>query len=82
MSANDMTCVLCGKRKAYPDGFPNRGMAECWQCIWESHIRNKHPEIVRRIRREVKQRAKRISQRDLMAAATEAEKALIRKETS
>lgn len=77
----EMTCVLCGAKKAYPDGFPNLAMAECWQCIWERHIRGSHPEIVRRVRRDVKKRAKRLSEIDLMKAATEAEKALIRKET-
>ena len=73
-AARDMGCMSCGERKAYPDGFPNRAVAECWQCAWDSHIRNQHPKVVRRIKREARRRARRLTERDVKAAMFEAER--------
>jgi hypothetical protein len=70
----DMLCVSCGKRKAYPDGFPDRAFAECWECAWNDHVRNKHPEVVRRIRKAAKKRARRLTERDVEAAMFTAER--------
>lgn len=41
--AQTMSCVLCGERKAFPDGFPSRMYAECWKCCWDRHFSEKHP---------------------------------------
>lgn len=72
--AKRMACTTCWQQKAYPDGFPNAAYAECWQCAWDAHIRRKHPEVVRRIRRAAKKRARRIKESDLIAAMTDAER--------
>ena len=37
-----MTCALCGREKAWRDGFPTRTYAECWECAWKAHVRDAH----------------------------------------
>ena len=74
MSAKEMTCMSCGSKKAYPDAFPNRAYAECWQCAWDAHIRREHPEVARRIRREAKRRARRLKRAEIEAAMFEHER--------
>lgn len=73
-AAKDMVCMSCGLRKAYPDGFPNRTCAECWQCAWDRHIRSAHPKVIRRIKREARKRARRLTERDLRKAMFESER--------
>jgi hypothetical protein len=57
-SAKDMTCMSCGKTKAWPDAFPNTTMAECWDCAWKAHLRSDHPRLVRKARRAAEKRAR------------------------
>ena len=73
----DMLCVSCGKRKAYPDGFPNRAFAECWECAWNEHVRTKHPEVVRRIKRAARKRARRIAEHEVAEAMFATERAQV-----
>lgn len=54
-----MTCMSCGQTKAWPDGFPSIIYAQCWDCAWKEHLVSKHPEILRRARREAKRLAKK-----------------------
>lgn len=72
-----MTCATCGRRKQYPDGFPNRAYAECWLCVWNGHIRSAHPEVGRRIRRAARKRARRITKRDVENAMFAVERAQV-----
>ena len=41
-SDKTMTCVECGRKKAYPDAFPDRAYAECWPCFWALHVAQQH----------------------------------------
>ena len=72
-----MTCVLCGTTRAWPDGFPSRQMAECWECLWLRHVRDEHPKRVRQIRREVRKRARRLTERDMEAAMSARERVVL-----
>lgn len=42
-SKKQMTCMICGLKKAWPDAFPDIIYAECWKCNWEAHNRQHHP---------------------------------------
>jgi hypothetical protein len=58
VSADRMTCMDCGQTKAWPDGFPSRIYAECWECAWNKHVHSSHPKTVRRIKRAARKRVK------------------------
>lgn len=58
MSATEMTCMSCGRTKNWADGFPDHAYATCWECAWKMHLREKHPRVVRKARREAERRAK------------------------
>lgn len=77
MATDRMTCMTCTRTKAWPDGFPNRIEATCWDCAWKRHLRDEHPRTVRKIEREVKKRAKRRAERDFMEAAYDHELAIL-----
>lgn len=77
MATDRMTCMTCTRTKAWPDGFPNRIEATCWDCAWRAHLRDEHRKTVRKIEREVKKRAKRTAERDYMQAAYDHELAII-----
>ena len=72
--ADSMLCTYCGHTKQYPDGFPQRHFAQCWECAWDDHIHTSHPRIVRRIRRVAKKRAKVTSTRQAFDTLFEREK--------
>lgn len=55
-SPDSMTCVACGQKRQYPDGFPNATFAECWRCAWTQHVARQHPKIVKEIRKKARQR--------------------------
>jgi hypothetical protein len=76
-TVDSMTCMSCGRTKAYPDGFPDRAFAECWECAWADHIRKAHPKIVKRIRKDVRKRAHGRAERELLAAAFDNEKRIL-----
>ena len=43
MAAEQMTCAMCGKKKAWRDGFPMGHIyAECWECVWKRHVDQEH----------------------------------------
>lgn len=63
-----ITCMDCGKQKHQRDGFPDQLSATCWSCAWDRHVRVSHKKIGRRIRREAKKRARRITTREVEAA--------------
>ena len=69
-----MACVRCGRAKAWPDAFPSSMFAECWECAWNEHVRAKHPEVVRRIKRAARKRARRLTERDVTNAMFESER--------
>lgn len=77
MSAKTMTCQTCARTKAWPDAFPDRAYATCWQCSWDRHVRDHHPRLVRKVVRDVKRRARRNAERDYMKAATDRELSII-----
>lgn len=62
-----ITCMDCGQPKPWPDAFPDTLMAECWRCVWNSHIHRAHPKIVRRIKRAAKKRSSQRSRRQVEA---------------
>lgn len=72
--ADSMTCTYCGRTKQYPDGFPVRHFAQCWDCAWDDHIHTSHPRIVRRIKRVAKKRAKVTTTRQAFDTLFEHEK--------
>ncbi len=37
-----MQCAYCGIRKAWPDGFVDTSLAECWSCAWKHHVASDH----------------------------------------
>ena len=58
MAVDKMTCMCCGQTKQWPDGFPDHMDARCWDCAWKEHLRDKHPKVIRRARREAARMAK------------------------
>lgn len=76
-TVDKMTCMSCGRTRQYPDGFPVRHFAECWECAWSGHIHASHRRIVRKVTREVKKRARLRATKDLMAVALESEKRIM-----
>lgn len=71
-----LTCAYCLKSKNQRDGFPSSMYAECWQCVWDKHHREKHPLPWSR-RRNIRRVARKVARNELIKSA-ESELAAVR----